>query len=268
MGALVEAMAARRGDRLPDRRHAGRRRRNPDLPVLCHRKEAVEAQGGVRHGRRHRGRCRSGSRQQCLGRRRAGADADARPADLGDGRDHAVGLPELRHQSGAAAADDAGRPGLGPDRQPVHRQRHPGRPQPAADRAVGAAAEDPGAAALCRHPGVRHRRHLRHLAIADRPRHPLSAGGRRLPDAALRFPDRAGHHRHDPGAARRNPVPPGDDDLEWRLVGVLHPQAVAGAADRWPSSAWPGRISGPSSSIGAGADRSMCRAMPERSGAS
>ena len=93
-------------------------------------------------------------------------------------------------------------------------------------------------------------------------------GGCRLPDAALRFPDRACHHRHDPGAARRNAVPPGDDDLEWRLVGVLHAQAVAGAADRSPSSGWPVRISGPSSSIGAGADRSMCRAMPERPGAS
>ena len=66
-------------------------------------------------------------------------------------------------------------PGLGPDRQPVHRQRHAGRAQPAADRALGAAAEDPGAAALCRHPGLRHRRHLRHLAIADRPRAALSA---------------------------------------------------------------------------------------------
>ncbi len=75
----------------------------PTFLSYRHREEAVEAQGGVRHGRRHRRRCRSGSRQQCLGSRRAGADADARPADLGDRGDHAVGVPELRHQSGAAA---------------------------------------------------------------------------------------------------------------------------------------------------------------------
>ena len=36
-------------------------------------------------------------------RRRAGADAHARPADLGDRGDHALGVPELRHQSRAAA---------------------------------------------------------------------------------------------------------------------------------------------------------------------
>ena len=38
--------------------------------------------------------------------------------------------------------------------------------------------EDPGAAALCRHPGLRHRRHLRHLAVADRPRPALSRSAR------------------------------------------------------------------------------------------
>ena len=48
----------------------------------------------------------------------------------------------------------------------------------------------------------------------------------RLPDAALRFPDRAGDHRHDPRAARRAEFPPGDDDLERRLVDLRHLAAV------------------------------------------
>ena len=38
---LVEAVAARRPDRLPDRGDAGRRRRDPDLPVLCDGEAAV-----------------------------------------------------------------------------------------------------------------------------------------------------------------------------------------------------------------------------------
>ena len=40
MEALVEAVAARHRHRLPDRRHARGRRRDPDLPQLLHREEA------------------------------------------------------------------------------------------------------------------------------------------------------------------------------------------------------------------------------------
>ena len=74
--------------RLSDRRDAGRRRRDPDLSELLRRTQALVEARGVRQGRDRRRR-RPGGRQQCLGRGRAGADAHARPADLGDGGDHA-----------------------------------------------------------------------------------------------------------------------------------------------------------------------------------
>ena len=57
-GALVETVAARHADRLPDRRHAGGRRRDRHVPLLCRREAAIEAPGGVRP-RRHRGRRRA-----------------------------------------------------------------------------------------------------------------------------------------------------------------------------------------------------------------
>ena len=54
LGALVEALAARHRVRLPDRRPAGRRQRDPDLPLLPDREEADPAPRGVRP-RRDRG---------------------------------------------------------------------------------------------------------------------------------------------------------------------------------------------------------------------
>ncbi len=99
LGPLVEALAARLGHRLSHRRHAGRRRRGADLPVLLRREETVAQARGVRP-RRHRRRGRAGGRQQCQRGRRAGAHAGARPADLGDRRHHALRVPELRHHSG------------------------------------------------------------------------------------------------------------------------------------------------------------------------
>ena len=48
--------------------------------------------------------------------------------------------------------------GLGPDREPLYRQRHAAGPQPAAGAALGAAARDPAAAALRRHSRARERR--------------------------------------------------------------------------------------------------------------
>ena len=98
----------------------------------------------------------------------------------------------------------------------------------------------------------------------DRPGAPLSPRRGRLPDAALRFPDRACDHRHDPRAAGRGAVPPRDDHLERRLDGVLHAPAVADAADAGAASAWWRRASGASSSIAGGAGRSMCPAMPDQ----
>ena len=130
------AVAARHAVRLPDRRAAGRRRRDPDLPVLFDREAAHQASGGIRP-RRDRGRRRSRGRQQRLRRRHAGAAADARPADLGDRRDDAGGLPAIRPQSRAAAVRREARSGVGPDRQPVHRQRHAAGAQSAAGRACG-----------------------------------------------------------------------------------------------------------------------------------
>src|SRR5262249_21372057 len=67
-----------------------------------------------------------------------------------DRRDHALGIPELRHQSGAAAVAIAAAVGLGTDRLLVHRQCHVARAQPAAHCDLGEASADPGAAALCR----------------------------------------------------------------------------------------------------------------------
>ena len=44
VAALVAGLAARHRDRLPVRHHPGRRHRDPDLPELCHREEAGQAQ--------------------------------------------------------------------------------------------------------------------------------------------------------------------------------------------------------------------------------
>src|SRR5207247_1757973 len=50
MEALMETVAARRRHRLSDRRHAGRRRRDPDLSELLHREEALLEAAGVGKG--------------------------------------------------------------------------------------------------------------------------------------------------------------------------------------------------------------------------
>ncbi len=115
LGAVVEAVAARHADRLPDRRDAGGRGRDRHLPVLCDREGAGEVSRGVRPWR-HRGRRRAGGGEQRLGRRDAGAAADARPADDCDGGDHAGGLPAVRPAAGAAAVRHQRDAGLEPDR--------------------------------------------------------------------------------------------------------------------------------------------------------
>ena len=58
-------------------------------------KKLAQAAGGIRQGRDRRRRG-AGSRQQCRGGRRAGAAADARPADLGHGGDPACRLRAVR----------------------------------------------------------------------------------------------------------------------------------------------------------------------------
>ena len=57
---------------------------------------------------------------------------------------------------------------LGPDRQPVHRQRHAAGAEPAAGRPVGAPARDPAAVALRRHPGLRDHGHDRGQSLGGR----------------------------------------------------------------------------------------------------
>ena len=123
-------------------------------------KQLRQASRGVRPWR-HRGRRRPGSRQQCLGRRHAGAAADARPADHGDRGDHAGRLPAVRPAAGTAAVRQQCAAGLGPDRQPAGRQPHAAGAQPAADRPLGEAADHPAALALCRHPRLRDAGHDR-----------------------------------------------------------------------------------------------------------
>ena len=170
LGALLEALAARHRHRLPDRRHAGRRRRDRHLPSLLDREGADQAPRGVRP-RRHRGRRRAGGGEQRLGRRHAGAAPDARPADQRHGGDHARGLPAVRPAAGAAALRQQRAAGLEPDRQPARREPHADRAEPAAGRALGAAAHHPAALALRRHPDLRDARHDRRQS-----RRPSSSG--------------------------------------------------------------------------------------------
>ena len=104
--AIVEAVAARHRARFPVRHHPRRRRRDSDVPLLRDREEAHAASGGVRQGR-HRGRGRSGGRQQRVGHRHARAAADARLADDGDRGDHPRRVPAVGAAAGAAAVRDA-----------------------------------------------------------------------------------------------------------------------------------------------------------------
>ena len=135
------AARARLGARLPARHPAGRRRGDRFVPVLRDREARLEDAGEVRQGRDRRRR-RAGSRQQRRGRRRLHSADDARhPAQRGDG-DPARRLHRARLAARAAADGAEPRPLLGHRRQHVHRQRDAAGPEPAADRPVGAGAED------------------------------------------------------------------------------------------------------------------------------
>ena len=155
LGAILEALAARHAPGLPDRRPARRRQRDPDLPVLPGRKAPGQEPRGVRQGC-DRGRGRPRGRQQRGRGRHPGAPAVARPADLGHRRHPARGVPAVRPAARPAAVREQPRPGLGPDRQPLHRQRAASGPQPAHGRHLGEAAAHPQALALRRHPRLRH----------------------------------------------------------------------------------------------------------------
>ena len=149
LGSLVETVAARHRLRVPVRRAARRRRRVADVPVLRHREEAEQAQGGVRQGcDRGRGRSRGG--QQRLGGGHSGADAVAGPADQRHGRGDARGLRVLRHPARPDALRQRAAADLDAHRQPVHRQHPAAGAQPSAGAAVGEAAAHPAAATCTR----------------------------------------------------------------------------------------------------------------------
>ena len=110
-------------------------------PSCVHGREEARPRTPRSSARGDRGRRRPGGGQQRRGRRRARAAADARAADVGDGRDHPRRVPALRPAARPAAVHRVGPAGLDADREPVHRQRDAARAEPAARAAVGAAAD-------------------------------------------------------------------------------------------------------------------------------
>ena len=151
--AIVEALAAWNGHRLPAGRAAVRRLRDPDVPFL-HGREAAESRARTIRARCHRRRRRTRGRQQRVGRRRAGAAAHARSSLVCHRGDHARRVSAVRPAAGSAAVRLAARSGLDADCQPVHRQRDAAGPEPAARRRMGARHAGAQAAALRRHSGT------------------------------------------------------------------------------------------------------------------
>ena len=131
-----------------------------------------------------------------------------------------AGFQQYGLNPGPAAVRGAARSRLGPDREPVHRQCDAAHPQPAAGRAVGAAAVDPATVALRRHPGVRDHGHHRRQALGGRADHARGVRRHGLPDAALRLSDCAGGDRADPRPGRRAAVAPRARDQPRRSAGA------------------------------------------------
>ncbi len=134
-------------------------------------------------------------------------------------------------QPGPLAVRHSAGSGLGPDREPLHRQRHAAPAQPAAGRPVGEGAHHPAAAALCRHPGVRDARRLHAEQQRRRPDPALPDRRHRLRHARAGRARGALRHRADPGAARRGAVPPRALDQPGRLDRVLHRPALGRIPD-------------------------------------
>ena len=160
LGALLEAVAARHRDRLPVRRGAGRRRRDPDVPVLHPRAPAGQATA--------RSSARARSRASPARRPPTTPPPPARFVPLlalglpvtATADDHAGRDAELRHPARPAADDRAAGPGLDAAGQPADRQHAAAGAQPAAGAAVGEAAADPAPLPLRRHPVLRLARRL------------------------------------------------------------------------------------------------------------
>ena len=149
--AVLEAVAARHGVRLPVRRAARRWRGDPDVPLLRHREAALQAPRGVRP-RRHRGRRRS--RRRPTTRRpparwcrccRWACPTNATAAVM------LAAFTQYGIQPGPLLFEREPHAGLGADRQPVHRQHPAAADQPAARPGVGPAAADPAALPVRRH---------------------------------------------------------------------------------------------------------------------
>ena len=149
LAAFNFPLAERHRDWLSHRRAACGRRRNSDVHFLRPGETAFEASGRIRLGRDRRC-CRAGGCQQCVGRRNADAAADARPSDVGNGRDDARRFSAVRHQSRPASLRQSFGSRLEPDCEPFHRQLHADRPQSSAGRIVGEAAVHSAALALSR----------------------------------------------------------------------------------------------------------------------
>ena len=151
---------ARHCGRLRDR-HSARRRRGALGVHVVHGGEAGRARPVDPRQGRDRGCGGAGSGQQ---RRRADLvhpHADAgHSRQCGDGR-HGGGADDPRHQSGSGRHHGKARPVLGHHRQHVHRQRHAGDHQPAADRHLGQPAAHSLPRALPRHHRVLRHRILR-----------------------------------------------------------------------------------------------------------
>ena len=91
---------------------------------------------------------------------------------------------------------------------------------------VGEGADDPAAAALCRHPGVRDARRLHAEQQRRRPDPALPDRRDRLRHARAGRAGRALRDRPDPRPARRSAVPSRAVDQPGRLDGVLHRSAL------------------------------------------
>ena len=199
---LRRPVAARHRARLPVRRRPGRWRRDADVPLLHHRAEAGRPARRrparrVRRGR-DRGRRRTRGRQQRQRGRHVRAAARARSPRDRDRLDPAGRAHVVRHRPGPDADGRAARPGVDAAGQPPDRQRAAAGHQPAARAALGEAAADPTAAAVRRHPVLRHPRRLLGELRPVRPRAAAVLRRRRVRDPAVRHPGAAADPRRHP----------------------------------------------------------------------
>ena len=122
--------------------------------------------------------------------------------------DHARRAGLVRHPARTAAAAARGRPGLGADRQPVHRQPAAAGLEPAAGAGLGEAAADPAALPVRRHPVLRLDGRVRGQRLQLRPDPAAGSRAAGLRDATVRHPGAAADRRGHPRPPGRAPGPP------------------------------------------------------------